>query len=169
MQGTYCIYLPISTPSLDCKDSLSGSCSASWSKTTHVQHIEGLDDFQGHCPCFNGYLTHVSGVCPIGNYEHIPSWNIMDLSILWEFKRTMDDLPWLPTKKMVEHGWTMTYKMTLDGFRRSLMQKSWALHVLFDGVWVSLQFCDELASLNKPGSFVNEPAKLQMTFLAIIR
>ena len=103
MQGTYCIYLPISTPSLDCKDSLSGSCSASWSKTTHVQHIEGLDDFQGHCPCFNGYLTHVSGVCPIGNYEHIPSWNIMDLSILWEFKRTMDDLPWLPTKK---NGWT---------------------------------------------------------------
>ena len=108
MQGTYCIYLPISTPSLDCKDSLSGSCSASWSKTTHVQHIEGLDDFQGHCPCFNWYLTHVSGVCPIGNYEHIPSWNIMDLSSgnLKELWMIYHDLPTKKWLNMVEQWHT---------------------------------------------------------------
>lgn len=166
MQGTYStVYLPISTPSLDCKDSLSGSCSASWSKTTHVQHIEGLNDFQGHCPnCFsiNSCFWGMSN-WKLWTYSLMESYG----SILWEFKKTMDDLP---TKKMVEHGWTMTYKMTLEGFRRSLMQKSWAPHTFFfEGVWVSLQFRDKFASLNKPGSFVNEPAKLQMTFLAIIR
>ena len=50
----------------------------------------------------------------------------------------------------------------------SILQQSWAPNILFEGLWVSLQFRDVLVSSNKPVSCVNELARLQMTLVAIM-